>query len=132
MSKKHYNVVCAIIKKDDKILSVKRPDKGEVGLKWEFPGGKIEHGETMEEAIIREIKEELSCDIKVTKFLGTIFHEYESFDITLSGLLCEIVKGEIKLTEHIDMCWANKNELNTLDLSDADLILIQKFNPFNI
>ncbi|MDD4244485.1 MAG: NUDIX domain-containing protein [Bacilli bacterium] len=85
MNKRHVNVVCAINKKDDKYLSVKRSDKGEVGLKWEFPGGKIEPGESMEEAIVREIKEELNCNIRVIKYLGSVYHEYETFNITLNG-----------------------------------------------
>ncbi len=86
MNKKNYNVVCAIIRNGEKVLSVKRRDKGEVGLKWEFPGGKIEPGESMEEAIIREIKEELNCNIKVIKYLGNVYHEYQAFNITLNAL----------------------------------------------
>ena len=87
MIKPHYEVVAAIIKKDSKIFCCQKGNKGKCAYKWEFPGGKIESGETHEQALIRETKEELKCSIKVTSFIGTIEHEYNTFSITLCLLM---------------------------------------------
>ncbi|MBQ8293757.1 MAG: NUDIX domain-containing protein [Bacilli bacterium] len=76
MNKPHYEVVAAIIKKDNKVFCCQRRSKGECVFKWEFPGGKIEQGETHEQELIRIIKEELNCIIKVNGFIKTINHEY--------------------------------------------------------
>jgi len=130
MNKKYYNVVCAIIKKEDKILCVQRKDKGEVGLKWEFPGGKIETGETIENAIIREIKEELNCNIKPIKYLGNIYHEYNTFNITLHAVICEMLDDFFELKEHLNSRWVNIDEIYSLDLAEADCKLL-KFLDLN-
>ena len=120
MTKPHYEVVAAIIKKDNKIFCCQKGNKGECAYKWEFPGGKIETGETQEEALIREIKEELKCTIKVTDFIGTIEHEYNTFSITLYAYLCELIDNLPILTEHIDSKWCNIEELKKLDFAEAD------------
>ncbi len=79
----------------------------------------------MEEAIVREIKEELNCNIRVIKYLGSVYHEYETFNITLNGLLCEMIDNHLELREHVDICWVDKVELVKLNFAGADLKLIK-------
>ena len=100
--KKQIEVVAAVIKKGNTYFSAQRKDHGELARKWEFPGGKVELGETHREALVREIKEELSVEIKVTDFITTVEHEYNSFIITLHAYYAEYVSGEFKPTEHLD------------------------------
>ncbi|NLI94938.1 MAG: NUDIX domain-containing protein, partial [Erysipelotrichaceae bacterium] len=86
--KKHVEVVAAVIKKGDYYFAAKRNEFGEMGGRYEFPGGKIEQGESNEAALIREIKEELNAEIEVVEFIMTVNHEYETFKITLHAYLC--------------------------------------------
>lgn len=118
--KPHYEVVCAVIAKDDKIFCCQRGPKGECAFKWEFPGGKIEPGETKEEALLREIKEELNCNINIEKFITTINHEYNTFSLTMHVYLCELVDKEPVISEHIDSKWCSREELKELDFAEAD------------
>lgn len=113
-------VVSAVIKKDNKIFCAQRNLSKSMGGKWEFPGGKIEEGETREEALGREIKEELDSDIVVDKYLMTIEHDYPTFHITMHAYLCTLVKGELILKEHNDSAWLSKEGLLELDWADAD------------
>lgn len=98
--KPHYEVVCSVIAKDDKIFCCQRGLKGEGAFKWEFPGGKIEPGETKKEALLREIKEELNSTIKIKEFITTVNHEYNTFSLTMHLYLCELVEKEPVLLEH--------------------------------
>ena len=100
MIKPHYEVACAVIEKDNKILCCRRGPKGETAFKWEFPGGKLEPGETKEEALVREIKEELNTEIKINKFLITVNHEYNTFKVTLHVYLCEFINDNYELIVH--------------------------------
>ncbi len=120
MDKPHYEVVAAIIKKDHKILCCQRGNKKECPFKWEFPGGKIEKGETKEQALHREIKEELNCSININEFFMTIHHEYESFKITMHIYLCTLKNKDPELIEHNDCMWVNKEEIVKLDFVEAD------------
>lgn len=113
-------VVAAVIKKDNKIFCAQRNLSKSMGGKWEFPGGKIEEGEAREEALVREIKEELDSDIAVDKYLMTIEHDYPTFHITMHAYLCTLVKGELTLKEHNDSAWLSKEELLELDWAEAD------------
>lgn len=125
--KKHLQVVAAIIKRDDKYFVVQRNNKGELALKWEFPGGKVEINETHEQALIREIKEELGIDINVIKFLKTVNHEYNTFKIALHGYLCEIKDySKLVLNEHVDSKWLKCNELSNLDWALADIPIVEE------
>lgn len=117
---KRVEVVAAVIEKDNKIFCAQRNLAKSMGGKWEFPGGKIEIGESKEEALVREIKEELDSDIKVNKYLMTVEHDYPTFHITMHAYLCTLVKGELTLKEHNDSVWLNKEELVNLDFADAD------------
>ena len=120
MTKPHYEVVCAVIIKDKKVFCTKRGERGECAYKWEFPGGKIESGETKEEALLREIKEELNCDINIKKYLTTINHEYNTFNLTMHVYICELINNDPILIEHIDSMWCSNDELKKLDFAEAD------------
>lgn len=117
---KKVEVVAAVIQKDNKIFCAQRNLSKSMGGKWEFPGGKIEIGETREEALVREIKEELDSDIVVDEYLMTIEHDYNAFHITMHAYLCTLAKGELTLREHNDRIWLTKAELLKLDWTDAD------------
>ena len=120
MTKPHYEVVCAVIIKDNLVFCTKRDGKGECANKWEFPGGKIESGETKEEALLREIKEELNSDIKIKKFLTTINHEYNTFNLTMHVYICELINDNPVLMVHTECIWCEKKKLKALDFAEAD------------
>jgi 8-oxo-dGTP diphosphatase len=128
---KHHEVVAAIIQRGDEFLCLQRgPSKYDyISEKWEFPGGKIEAGETREEALQREIQEELGIDIQVTSSLLTVEHTYPDFHITMHGLLCTALNNELTLHEHIAYAWLTARELNTLDWAAADLPIVAKLHP---
>lgn len=117
---KEIKVVAAIIQKENKILATKR-GYGEFINMWEFPGGKIEPGETKEEALIREIKEELNIEISVDKFALDIEYQYPNFYLFMSCFMCSIKEGSIELLEHNDGKWITKEDLNTLNWLPADI-----------
>lgn len=121
------NVVAAVIKdENEKILITQRNLKKAQGGLWEFPGGKIEPNETRENAIVREIKEELDIDIEVKSYLSEKVFNYPEKDINLIALECKKVSGEIRLLEHEDYKWVPKNELDNFQFAPADLFIIDK------
>lgn len=120
MTKPHYEVVCAVIIKDNLVFCTRRDGKGECANKWEFPGGKIEPGETKEEALLREIKEELNSEIKIKKYLTTIFHEYNTFNLTMHVYICELINDNPVLMVHNESIWCEKKKLKALDFAEAD------------
>jgi len=122
-------VVCAFIKKNGKYLITKRPLHKSEALKWEFPGGKIEEEEREEDAITREIREELSISIKPLKRLAHAQVNQHGKEFVLIGWLCEWVDGDIVLTEHIDSRWVTFSELEQFELSAADISLIGQVSP---
>lgn len=117
---KEIKVVAAIIQKENKILATKR-GYGEFINMWEFPGGKIESCETKEQALVREIKEELNIEINVDKFAIDIEYQYPNFYLFMSCFMCSIKEGSIELLEHNDGKWITKEELNTLNWLPADI-----------
>ena len=117
---KEIKVVAAIIKNEDKILANKR-GYGEFINMWEFPGGKIEPGETKKQALVREIKEELNIEISVDNFALDIEYQYPNFYLFMSCFMCSIKEGSIELLEHNDGKWITKEELNTLNWLPADI-----------
>lgn len=119
---KSIEVVAAIIKKENKILATKR-GYGEFINMWEFPGGKIEPGETKKAALIREIKEELDADIKIDEFALTVEYTYPTFHLTMHCYICSL-KDSITLLEHNDAKWLEKNEFNTVNWLPADIEVI--------
>lgn len=125
---KHHEVVAAIIQRDDTFLCLQRgPSKYDyISHKYEFPGGKVETGETREEALIREIKEELALDIQVQKHFMTVEHEYADFKITMHGFLCQAEGEQLTLHEHIAYQWLTAHQLPALDWAAADIPFISK------
>ena len=119
-------VVCAIIYVGNKILVTQRSHRMSLPLKWEFPGGKLEKGESEIECIKREIKEELNIKIKIIKKLSTIIHDYKDFTIHLVPYVTEYESGEIILTEHATFKLFEKHELSLLDWAEADLPIIRE------
>ena len=122
---KTIKVVAAIIKKDNLILATKR-GYGDFKGMWEFPGGKIEPDESPEEALVREIKEELNVEIKVTEFIEKVEYDYPEFHLDMDCFFCEIVSGEVILNEHEDARWLAKDELDSVEWLPADLGLVEK------
>lgn len=121
------NVVAAIITNNDgKILITQRNLKKSQGGLWEFPGGKIEQGETREEAIIREIREELTIDIKVDAYFDEKVFNYPEKVINLIALKCSKINGCIKLTEHEDAKWVKISELDKFEFAPADMFIVNK------
>lgn len=120
-------VTSAIIENEDTVLVVQRSSTMSLPLKWEFPGGKIENGETEEECIIREIKEELNLEIEVSKRLcHSIFH-YPNFSIELIPFLAKQIGGQIMLNEHSDYKYIEKDELLNLDWAEADISIVKEY-----
>ena len=129
---KTIEVVAAIIKKQDKIFITRR-SYGEFADMWEFPGGKIELGESREEALIREVKEELELDINNLEYLTTVEYDYPNFHLTMHCFICEICGGELVLNAHNDAKWVSLEELSTQKLVPADVEVVEKIlNDFKI
>jgi len=120
------DVCCALIWKEDQLLACQRGSGTDHPLLWEFPGGKIEAGETEEQCIIREIQEELGVTIRVWSRLSPISHDYPQKKIRLIPLLCEITCGEVECHEHEACRWFSINEFQLFNWSEADLEVILK------
>ncbi len=118
------NVCCALILKESKILAVQRGPESSHPWQWEFPGGKIQPGESARQGIIREIREELTVGIHVVKELVAIEFDYGEKQIRLIPFVCQIDSGEIELTEHIGKQWFDIETWDKLDWSGADRELI--------
>ena len=124
---KQIEVVAAIIRKDDKIFATQR-GYGEWKDWWEFPGGKMEAGETPEEALKREICEELSTEISVDEFLCTVEYDYPAFHLTMHCYLCSLLTEALHLNEHEAAKWLTKDELESVKWLPADLVVIKALN----
>lgn len=125
MVQKRIEVVAAIIKKDGKIFATQR-GYGEFKDGWEFPGGKVEAAETLEAALMREIREELDTDIIIDNLLDTIEYDYPEFHLTMHCFLCTVVSGGLVLKEHEAARWLSREQLWTVDWLPADLEMIKK------
>ena len=119
-------VTCAIIIRQNKILVTQRNENSDHPYQWEFPGGKIKQNATEADCIAREINEELGIEIRILDLMIHVQHDYGFRKIELIPFICEIQSGSIKLTEHIDFKWISIENLEQIDLSDADRKLIQK------
>lgn len=122
---KTIEVVAAIIKDGNKIFATQR-GYGEFKDGWEFPGGKIEDGESPQEALAREIKEELDVEISVQELFDTVEYDYPGFHLTMHCFISSLKAGEIVLNEHEDARWLYKEELDTVAWLPADEGLIEK------
>ena len=121
---RHVNVAAGVIRHGDKILAAQR-GYGEWKGWWEFPGGKIEAGETAREALIREISEELDAEIRIDKLLKVVEWDYPDFHLTLHCYWCELISDAIHLKEHESYRWLNHYELNTVKWLPADISLLK-------
>lgn len=122
---KRIEVVAAIIRKEDKIFATQR-GYGEWKDWWEFPGGKMEVGETPEVALVREIREELSAEINVDEFLCTVKYDYPQFHLTMHCYLCSLMTDSLHLNEHEAAKWLTKDELNSVKWLPADLEVVER------
>ena len=121
---KFTNVVAAIIKQDNQYLIVQRNRNKHLGLKWEFPGGKVRDNEKFEEALSREIKEELNITINIHEKIAEEKYKDEKIDIVLHYYLCSQKSGIIKLNEHEDLAWVEKKDFNNYDFAEGDASIL--------
>lgn len=123
-------VVAAVIKaaneQGEPMIFATQRGYGDLKGGWEFPGGKIEEGETPKEALKREIMEELDTEIKVGKLIDTIEYDYPTFHLSMDCFWCEIVKGELVLKEHEAARWLTREQLGEVEWLLADVTLIEK------
>lgn len=124
-------MVAAIIKDDKKIFATQR-GYGEFKGGWEFPGGKIEEGETPQEALVREIKEELDTVIEVGELIDTVEFDYPAFHLSMDCFWCKIVSGDLVLKEHEAARWLTKDTLHSVEWLPADLGLIEKIEALEL
>ena len=118
-------VICDSLVNTTKIFATAK-GYGEFKGKWEFPGGKLEAGETSQQALIREIQEELDVKIEVSELIDTIEYDYPTFHLSMDCFLCVVVDGEIILKEAEAARWLDKDELYSVDWLPADIALIEK------
>jgi 8-oxo-dGTP diphosphatase len=121
---KTYHVVAAIIKQDDKIFATQR-GYGDYKDGWEFPGGKIEPGETPEQALIREIQEELAMTIEVDRHIVDVAYDYPQFHLEMGCFLCSIADGTPCLLEHEAAKWLSSADIDSVDWLPADVLVVE-------
>ena len=120
------DVTAAIIKDDGRYLICQRGAEDECGLLWEFPGGKLEEGESLEECIIREIKEELELDIRVLEVFTTNVYHFDSKEILFTVFNAEITGGSMRLNVHNDARWVTLEEMPLYEFMPADVNFVEK------
>ncbi|MFD3448256.1 (deoxy)nucleoside triphosphate pyrophosphohydrolase [Microbacteriaceae bacterium 4G12] len=125
--KKDIHVVSAVIVENGKILCAQRgPTNRILPLKWEFPGGKIEEGESHQEALRREINEEIQCTVEIGDQIDYTVYEYDFGIVHLTTFYCKLIEGTPVLIEHAAMKWLSPDELESLDWAPADIPAIEK------
>ena len=132
MTKKIIPVVAAAIEKDGKIFCAQRPEGKSLGGYWEFPGGKIEQGETPEAALEREIREEFGAHIEVLSYVNEATYDYSFGTVVMKTYRAHLVSGELKLLEHMDSRWLKPADLKTLQWAPADREAVEILRQENI
>jgi 8-oxo-dGTP diphosphatase len=132
MKKKNIHVVGAVIVENGKILCAQRGLSKSLPLKWEFPGGKIEEGESPQAALQREIDEEMHCKIEIREEIEHTVYEYDFGVVHLRTFYCKLVEGEPTLTEHVSIKWLEPTELESLDWAPADIPAIKKLSKVSL
>ena len=122
---KTINVVAALIVHDGRIFATQR-GYGEWRGWWEFPGGKLEPGETPEEALVREIREELATEISVDRFLTTLEWDYPTFHLSMRCYLCSVISGSLTLLEHEAAAWLDREHLHSVKWLPADYVILDE------
>jgi 8-oxo-dGTP diphosphatase len=120
------NVAAGIIVENNKVLAARRKPGLHLAGFWEFPGGKIEEGETLKQALKRELNEELNINLEIGNFIKKVEYEYPEFYIIMHVFYCHINTRDMDLNEHIDSKWLSKNELFELDWAAADIPIVEK------
>lgn len=123
-------VTASIISRDNKVLIAQRPANDKLAGKWEFPGGKIEPGETPEECLKREIREEFDVEIEVLEYFGQSIYTYDSGQIKLMAYLCKWISGDFTLKVHSRIRWVGYDELDLFDYAPADIPLAEELNQY--
>ena len=126
---KTVRAVAAIIIENGKVFATQR-GYGEFKDGWEFPGGKIEPGETPEEAIVREIKEELDTEVEVIELLDTVEYDYPNFHLSMGCFICKIKSGDLVLKEHEAAKWLTKDTLGSVEWLPADMGLVREIEKY--
>lgn len=128
---RHLHVACALIEHNGFVLAAQRSAAMSLPLKWEFPGGKLEPGESPEECLERELLEELGARVVIRQPLGLLTHRYDAFTVTLYPFVCSLLSSDITLHEHGAVAWLPPGELHTLDWLEADLPLLERYLNLN-
>lgn len=123
---RRFNVVGAVIVNNERVLAAKRGPGGSLPHMWEFPGGKIEDGESPQEALAREIGEELLVDVRVGEEIVSTTHDYEFGVVTLTTYYCELRSGTPQLTEHAALRWLTPDELSSVEWAPADVPAVER------
>ena len=133
---KTIRVVAAVIKSinqnNEPFIFATQRGYGEFKGGWEFPGGKIEAGETPQEALKREIKEELDTEISVKDLICTVEYDYPKFHLSMDCFWCEIINGNLILKEHEDAKWLTKDNLDSVEWLPADILIIKKIKSIKL
>ena len=122
---KTVKVVAAVIHSDDKVFATAR-GYGDYKGQWEFPGGKIEHGDLPQQALTREIREELDTDIEVGDLIGTVEYDYPTFHLSMDCFWCTVVNGNLILKEAQEARWLGKSEIYSVQWLPADITIIDR------
>ena len=123
----HLQVSCAIIERDGLVLAARRSATMSLPLKWEFPGGKIDPGESPEECLVRELREELRILVRLEQKLPVSTHQYPSVTVTLHPFVCTMATGHPNPQEHDTVAWFTPEELSTLDWAAADVPVLATY-----